>query len=132
MEFRMTSKIFNKAFLVLSLFVFIVVAVRAALVPFCHDETATFFYYIQTGDYLPYIAHGDANNHILNSFFSWICFRLFGSSPFALRLPNLVSLAILIIAVYRLAGQLTHSASKVILVAGLLISFNWLGFFDVC
>ncbi len=132
MELRMISKIFNKAFLFLSLFIFIVVAVRAALVPFCHDETATFFYYIQTGDYLPYIAHGDANNHILNSFLGWISFRLLGSSPFALRLPNLVSLIILIIAVYRLAGQLTQNASKVILVAGLLISFNWLGFYDVC
>ena len=132
MELRMASKTFNKAFLVLSLFIFAVVAVRAALVPFCHDETATFFYYIQTGDFLPYVAHGDANNHILNSFLGWICFRLFSSSPLALRLPNLISLLILIIAVYRLAGQLTHNASKVILVAGLMISFNWLGFYDVC
>lgn len=132
MELRMTSKIFNRAFLLLSFFIFIIVAVRAAVVPFAHDETATFFYYIQTGDFLPYIAHGDANNHILNSFLGWICFRLFGSSPFALRLPNLLSLVILIMAVYRLAGQLTHNAAKVILVAGLLISFNWLGFFDVC
>lgn len=129
---ELSSKIFNKAFIVLSVIIFIIIAIRAAVVPFCHDETATFFYYIQPGDFLPYTSHIDTNNHILNSFLAWICFHLFGDSPFSLRLPNLFSLAVFIIAVYRLTKSLAHTSSKIILFAGLLVSFHWLSFFDVC
>ncbi len=67
--------------------------------PFCHDESATFFYYVQNGDFLPYTSHVDANNHFLNSFLAWICLRLFGDAPLALRLPNILALIVLIIAV---------------------------------
>ncbi len=122
----------KNAFFLLAALVFIIVTFRAILVPFAHDETATFFYYIQNGDFLPYISHLDANNHILNSFLSWICFRLFGDSPFSLRLPNIFGLVVLIIAVYRLTNKLIHPSAKIILVAGFLVSFHWLSFFNLC
>jgi hypothetical protein len=128
----MTKRTFDKVFFVLSAFVFIVVVIRAIVVPFCHDETATFFYYIQTGDFLPYTSHLDTNNHTLNSFLAWICLHLFGDSPFSLRLPNILSLVVFMIAVYRLSKNLPLTSSKVILLAGLLASFHWLSFFSVC
>jgi hypothetical protein len=126
------SKYFNKFFFILSLFVFTVAVIRAIVVPFCNDESTTFFDFAQNGDFLPYHSIIIANNHFLNSFFVWICFHLFGDSPLALRLPNLLALLILIFATYRLAGKLTQTSAKIILVAGLLLSFHWLSFFNMC
>jgi hypothetical protein len=126
------QKLFNYVLAIVSVPVFVIVAIRSTVIPFCHDEVATFIYYIQTGDFLPYHAHPDANNHILNSCLAWICFNLFGDSLFALRLPNLLALILLIYAVYRTSRKLTHLHSKLILVAGFLLSFHWLSFYSVC
>jgi hypothetical protein len=134
MELQKTnsSKFSTLAFIVVSAIVFVIVAIRCATVPFNHDETATFFYYIQQGDFLPYISHVDANNHILNSGLGFICFKLFGDSPFALRLPNLLALLVLIIATFRISKQLTQTHSRLVLLAGFLLSFHWLSFYSVC
>jgi hypothetical protein len=79
---------------------------RAIYVPVLHDEIATFFYYIQPGSFLPPNAHWDANNHLLNSFLSTISYQLFGSSPLALRLPNVLSFSIYFYAAFQIASRI--------------------------
>ena len=88
------SSLFKVLFASVSVIVFIIIALRSYLVPFNHDETATFFFFIQSGNYMPFHSAVDANNHVLNSILGNICFHLFGSSPFALRIPNLIGLII--------------------------------------
>jgi len=127
-----SQKLFYYFFVIVSIFVFTIVSIRCATVPFCHDETATFFYYIQSGNFLPYHALNDANNHVLNSCLGWICFHLFGDAPFSLRLPNLAALIILIISIYRISKQLTNTYSKLLLITGFLLSFHWLSFYSMC
>ena len=97
-----------------------------------HDEAATFFFFIQSGNYMPFYSQVDANNHILNSFLGNICFHLFGSSPFSLRLPNLLGFLALIGATYSISGHLEKIGSKVFLTTALLFSFHWLTFFSAC
>lgn len=126
------SSIFTSFFWAISLVVFIVVALRSYFVPFNHDETATFFFFIQSGKYMPFHSAVDANNHVLNSFLGNISFHLFGSSPFALRIPNLVGLIILIFATYKISKNLNQLGSKILLVAAILLSFHWLTFFGAC
>jgi hypothetical protein len=126
------QKQFTIFFLVVSLIVFIITSLRSYYVPFNHDETATFFMYIQSGKYMPFHSQVDANNHVLNSFLGNICFHLFGSSPFALRLPNLLGLIVLIFATYKISLKLNQLGSKVFLTAGIIISFHWLSFFSTC
>lgn len=126
------QKLFNYFFALVSVFVFVMVCIRSAVIPFAHDEVATFFYYIQTGNFLPYHSHADADNHVLNSCLSWICFKLSGDSPFSLRLPNLMALLVLAVSVYRISKQLIHAHSRLILLAGFLLSFYWLSFFSLC
>ena len=126
------SKRFNVIFGILALCAFFIVALRSYLVPFNHDEVATFFFYIQSGHYMPFYSHVDANNHVLNSLLGNICFHLFGSSPFALRLPNLLGFIVLILSTYKLTLHLTNFSSKLFLVASLLLSFHWLTFFSAC
>ncbi len=126
------KKHFNKIFFALSSLIFIIIVIRAALIPFCWDETFTFFNFVQKGEFLPFTAFAGQNNHVLNSFLARICFRCFGDSPFSMRIPNLIGLLILIIAVYRLSVKMSQLSSKIILVAGLLLSFHWLSFFNLC
>lgn len=123
---------FKYFFSLTSIFVFFVVTSRSYLVPFNHDETATFFYFIQSGKYMPFRSAIDANNHVLNSMLGNVCFHLFGSSPFSLRIPNLVGLVILILATYKVSKILNQFGSKILLMAGLLLSFHWLSFFSAC
>ena len=123
---------FKYLFLLTSVLVFFVVALRSYLVPFNHDETATFFYFIQSGKYMPFHSAIDANNHVLNSLLGNVCFHLFGSSPFSLRIPNLIALIILMLATYKISKFLNQFGSKVVLMAGFLLSFHWLSFFSAC
>ena len=123
---------FTLFFIIISLFVFSVVVLRSYLVPFNHDETATFFFFIQSGKYMPFYSAVDANNHVLNSFLGNICFHAFGSSPFSLRIPNLIGLIVLIFATYKISKHLNKFGSKALLTAGLLLSFHWLTFFSAC
>ena len=126
------SSVFTSFFWAVSLVVFIVVALRSYLVPFNHDETATFFFFIQSGKYMPFHSAVDANNHVLNSFLGNICFHMFGSSPFALRIPNLIGLVVLIFATYNISKNLNQLSSKILLTSGILLSFHWLTFFSAC
>jgi hypothetical protein len=63
-EFTKTEKaiLFSVGLL---LFAFIIA--RAICVPMIGDELGTFYWYIQQGEFLPYKAHWDANNHLVNS-----------------------------------------------------------------
>ncbi|MBI3520917.1 MAG: hypothetical protein HY062_16380, partial [Bacteroidetes bacterium] len=126
------SSAFTFFFIISSVVAFVITALRSYLVPFNHDETATFFFFIQSGHYMPFHSATDANNHVLNSFLGNSCFHLFGSSPFALRLPNLLGLLILIFATYRISKKLEQLGSKVFLTTALLLSFHWLSFFGAC
>lgn len=112
--------------------VFIVIALRNAVVPFCHDEMATFVMYVQNGEFWPYHAIVDANNHFLNSGLSHICFKLFGPSLFSLRLPNLGAFVILVFVVYRLLLHLRTNVARYSLIALFLVSFNFLSFYSTC
>ena len=103
---------FKLLFFISATLLFFVVAFRSYFVPFNHDEAATFFMYIQSGKYMPFYSQVDANNHVLNSFLGNICFHLFGSSPFSLRLPNLLGFVVLIFGTYKLSQQLNYTATK--------------------
>lgn len=130
MSLPFTEKSIKTGFFILAGLVFLLMAGRNWLVPFNHDEAATFFYYLQSGDYLPYQAHIDANNHVLNSGLGYYCFKLFGSSTFALRLPNLLSFLVMVFGIYRILPHLKKNSAQLLLISGLLFSFHWLSFFN--
>lgn len=60
---------------------------RAWIVEPIHDEVATFFHYIETGEIRGGRSLMDANNHLLNSWLGNLSYRLFGESFFLFRLP---------------------------------------------
>lgn len=76
------------AMLVFLLWIYLIL--RGIFVQPMHDEVATFFTFVKSGRFLPYFSDWTTNNHLLNSLLTWFSFKTFGSSPIALRLPNLL------------------------------------------
>lgn len=105
---------------------------RAYSMPFVHDEAVTFYVYIQSDSFLPYVSALDANNHFLNSFLSWLCYKLFGSSWLALRIPSLMAFAVLFVALIRLAGRLQTRWLRIALILSLLATPYFIEFFALC
>jgi hypothetical protein len=126
------STYFNRIYWFSASIVFIIICLRAFFIPFSHDEAATFFFYIQTDDYLPYKAHVYTNNHVLNSALANICYHIAGAHRFVLRIPNILSFVILCLSVYKLSGFLKQVSSKILLAGLFLLTFNFLDFFELC
>lgn len=100
--------------------VWIYLMLRAWFIPPVHDEAATFFHYINHGEFLPGKALWDANNHILNSLLSPYVVKVFGISAFTIRLVNLLFFPVYAWFLYRLAGLLrTQRAQFLLLLTGL-------------
>jgi len=112
------KKIAIGLFLILWTYLFL----RAINVPLLHDEIATFFYYVQSDNYMPPNAPWDTNNHVLNSMMTNWSYHLFGQSPLALRLPNVLSFSFLFYAAYNISARLKTSSIRWGLLSGLTMS----------
>jgi len=60
---------------------------RAWIVEPIHDEVATYFHYIETGEIKGGRSLMDANNHLLNSWLGNLSYRWFGTHFFLFRVP---------------------------------------------
>jgi hypothetical protein len=127
-----SEKYFNRIYWILCLVIFLVIALRAFMIPFCHDEIATFFFYVQTDNYLPYKAHLYTNNHVLNSALANICYHVAGSHRFVLRIPNILAFLVMCYGISRYFRHLNSIFAKITLVAFFILTFNFLDFFELC
>jgi hypothetical protein len=128
----MFEKNFNKFYWLFVAISFVVVCLRAFNIPFSHDEAASFFFYIQSDDYLPYKAHVYTNNHILNSALANLCYHIAGSHRFVLRIPNILAFLLLCIGVYRNFRYMKTIQAKVMVSVLFLFTLNFLDFFELC
>jgi hypothetical protein len=87
----MKSRWFHLTLIIIFTFL---VGYRAYVIPFTHDESSTwlnFRHYFLPDCISDYFCWQTANNHWLNSLFLQWSANLFGESPFALRLPNVIA-----------------------------------------
>ncbi|MDI1355599.1 MAG: hypothetical protein PSX36_11810 [bacterium] len=126
------EKHFDNVYWVVSALVFVIVALRSVLVPFSHDEVATFLYYIQPGDFIPFYAHPDANGHFLTSATSWVFFKLFGSSVWSLRIPCMGAFLLLSYSVFKFNKLLRGVYPKIFFSSAFILSYNFVGFYSLC
>ncbi|MES2681749.1 MAG: hypothetical protein V4635_17775 [Bacteroidota bacterium] len=129
---ELAKKYFNACYITVCLLVFVVICLRAFFIPFSHDEASTFFFYIQSDNYLPYRAHVYTNNHVLNSALANICYHIAGSHRFVLRIPNILSFIVLCLGVFNFFKYLNRFSSKIILTCFFILTFNLLDFFELC
>lgn len=111
--------------------VFVYLIFRALWVPLVHDEAATFFHYVHTGHFFPPKALWDANNHYLNTILTWLSYQIFGSSVFALRLPNLLGFLIFVFYLVQIATVIKSKFLQWALVLSLLFCHGFIEFFNV-
>ena len=125
------EKHFEKIYWAFCSAVLVMVVLRCINVPFSHDEVATFYFYIQPGDFLPFLSHADANGHFLMSLLSWISFKLAGSSTLALRLPCIGAYLLLTYSVFKINKLLHGLAVKIIFTSAFIFSFNFINFYSL-
>jgi len=107
-----SERISLSVYLILFTGAWIYIWLRGYFIPFQSDEAATFFMYVQPGQFFPPYSTIDANNHILNSVLTWISFQAFGSSPLALRLPNILAAPVYFFFILRLSGLFNWKIAK--------------------
>jgi hypothetical protein len=95
-------------FLLFFVVAFAGIAIRAALVPLVHDEAASLFWYVERGEFLPYLSLWDANNHYLNSMLGIVAHELGGLRLWVIRSFNVLAFGLYSLALYRL-GMHVHS-----------------------
>ncbi|MDD5507683.1 MAG: hypothetical protein PHD25_05050 [Bacteroidales bacterium] len=115
----------------ISFLLWIYIWARAICVPLIYDEIATFFHYIHTNSFLPFHSHLDANNHLLNSALTWISYKILGSSPLALRLPNVLSFPLFVFFVWKFARQIQLPFLRWSFILSMLFAHNFLEFFSL-
>jgi hypothetical protein len=121
----------KRVYLLLSVLLWAYLWLRAWQVPIIYDEVATFYHYIHMGEFLPGFAHWDANNHILNSALGIISYKLFGSSPLALRLPNLLISILFFVYCFKIAGEINHKFLRWVFILSLLMAHSFVDYFTV-
>ncbi len=107
------------------------VVLRAALVPFIHDEARTFQTYVLTGEFLPFQAHWDAGNHLLATALAQISQALFGPGEFSMRLFNVLAFALYAWYAVRLASAITDRLVRGGLLPALLFTPFVIEFFSL-
>lgn len=102
---------------------------RGILVQPIHDEVATFFTFVQSGRFLPYFSEWTTNNHLLNSLLTWFSFKIFGSSPIALRLPNLLFFPFFGYFLWRISSYINYKGFRWGFLISILFIHSFLEFF---
>lgn len=105
--------------------------IRAYYVPFTFDESATFFHFVQPVDFWFFTSLPDANNHLINTLLTYLSYTIFGSSKFALRLPNLLVSLIFLYYLYRTSLFLKNNSIRWIFLLSLMFSHYFMEFFAV-
>ena len=110
-------KNFNKFFILFSFIgLFIYIIIRANYLSFTHDESFSFTFLNGSN------GNNTANNHLFNTYLMGICYNVFGSSEFSLRLPNVLSFILYCLGVVLLFKP--HKNRGLILFLGGILFLN--------
>lgn len=121
----------RNAFGVFACAVWAYVIARAMLVPPVHDECASLLWFVRSGDWLPYLAHWDANDHYLSSGIGLLSTRTFGESLIALRVGSVLAFACYAWATWRISANMSARLARACLCAALLLCPFLLDFFSL-
>ena len=119
------------SFLVLASIVFVYVALRAALVPWVHDESASIFWYAERGQFLPYVAMWDAGNHYLSTAIGVLAYKLWELSLFGSRIGSVLAFPVYAWAIFRITTDISDRSARTIAWIALLTCPFLLDFFSL-
>lgn len=127
----MTAQRERVGFVVLALLAGLYVVLRAALVPWVHDECASLYWFVERGEYLPFQAHWDANNHVLSSAIGTWAYQLAGLGLFVSRIGSVLAFVVYAWASYHLGRRVQDDIVRWCLWAALLLCPFVIEFFSL-
>lgn len=104
---------------------------RAVLVPFVHDEAATYSMYVPMGEFLPWRSHWDAGNHFLSTGLGIVADRVFGMHHWALRGASVLAFVLYAFGTWRIGGLVGDRLVRWCMWCGLLLCPFVLEFFSL-
>lgn len=128
MKVKWSGNTEKTSFIVFSSLLMLYLVLRAIFVPITHDEVGTFFFYVQSGKFLPFSSHMATNNHFLNSALTFFSYQLLGSSKFVLRLPNILLAILLLFYTYKLGQLIKDRFLRWVFILSILLAHNFIEF----
>jgi len=119
------------AFFTLASIIWVYLGLRSYYIPLIHDETVTYYLYMQNGNFIPPWAYWDANNHLLNSAIGALTHFMFGHSPFVARLGSWLSFLPLVFFLYRISSLFKDSLTRWAILIPLLTTPFFIEFFSL-
>ena len=119
------------AFLAVALLLLAYVAMRAATMPWVHDECASLFWYVERGEWLPGLAHWDANNHVLSTVIGLLSYKLVGLSLLGSRIGSVLAFLLFAWAAWRLGQRVERALVRWAMILALLLCPFLLDFFSL-
>jgi len=104
---------------------------RAIKTGLINDEVFTYFFYVQSGEFLPFASHTASNNHFLNSALCWVSSWFLGPSSFSLRLPNLLSGLLYLVFVFRTGLMIRDNLLRWLFILCMLLAHSFTEFFSL-
>jgi hypothetical protein len=86
-----SSKLNKYLFFISGTLIFSYIILRASFLEPLHDEVATFFHFIESGNIWGDKAPLDANNHLINSFWGRFMYLIFNENYFSFRFLSVIS-----------------------------------------
>lgn len=126
-----STRIETLIFLFLFLSVFLLILFRAINIPLFVDELFSYDHYVRNGYFTARNDYSKANNHFVNTLFTYFSYHLFGNSSLALRLPNLLAFGLFSIYLYKFGSLFRTKLAKWIFWLTFLFSLNFVSFFAV-
>lgn len=108
--------------------IFAYVLLRSILVPIHYDEILNYHFYVETGNFQPFYAGVDANNHVVSTAFNHFSFLIFGKDILMMRTFGTLVFLVYFYYIYQFRNlfrsQLVHRAFAITLLSSFfLISF---------
>ncbi|MEO5569395.1 MAG: hypothetical protein ABIT08_17215 [Bacteroidia bacterium] len=99
---------------ILSVLLFLYVAVRSYMLSFTWDEAYSYLEFINKGLFSPFYFNGTAaNNHLLNTWLSYVTSSLFGINEFNLRIPNLLAYILFLFFTAKISNEFSSPLLRI-------------------
>lgn len=118
-------------FLATASMLFVHVAMRAATMPWVHDECASLFWYVERGEWLPGFAHWDANNHVLSTAIGLLSHKAVGLSLLGSRIGSVLAFLLFAWAAWRIGQRVQQRLVRWVMLLSLLLCPFLFDFFSL-